>query len=68
MSSSAWADISTVYFTDKIPVNTISNPNLFTQSNRLRDRYLTIRLSYNQASNNKITVNLLKTQQNLSYR
>jgi len=68
LSSSAWADISSVYFTDKVPVNLISNPNLFTQNQRLRDRWFNIRLYFKPTTNLKLTTNIVKTQQNISYR
>jgi hypothetical protein len=67
ISSSAWANISLDYFTDKVPVNINSSPSLF-QFPRLRDRWLAIRLEYNSRANIKLTVNLLNTIQSISYR
>lgn len=68
LSTSNWATILGDYFTDKVPINTISNPNLFTQVSRFRDRWLACRLSFKPSTNHKLTTNILNTQQNISFR
>ena len=67
LSTSEWNFIRSSYFTDKVPVNLIASPSLF-QYPRLRDRWLACRLTFKPTANNKLTTNIVNTQQNISYR
>lgn len=65
--SSNWTDISTNFFIDKVAVNT--NPNLSQfDLERLRDRWLGVRLYFKPQENIKLTTNIISAKQNISYR